>query len=907
MGASYDEMLRQWPQAGMKWLVETCKALLPEKYRHRPYRHPELKNGTGLLHTEDGLNAYMAAYGEMHVAKCKAALQNFPFDKLNGAIEIVDWGCGQGIGSLCVLKALTERDKLQWVKRVSLIEPSQAALGRAVANATAATGGGVTVAPFNFYLPGSADGDVIAGLDYSASNVIHVFSNILDVGDIDLAKLAGMVPRTGHQHYVLCMGPLNANAYRIDLFCKIFGVQTYFSDLEDSSYGRTSDTFYLYTCKTKCFSYDGSPLDPSVAAAYKAPVNRPVYSEYDPQLAVQNGIMSEDLKRLYLILLNKSGLTDDDFIILQPDIRGDRPDIVIVRPGKGVLLINLVEEDLNECKKKNDDTTTDKKDGGAMFDLEEIIVGGTDVVKSPLLAIKAYQENLLRLHLESMVEKIIADSSNWKMVQKMLLFTKNTQDEINDFFKDVKRHYTLCYGKEFFTNAKKQAGLLYASHMNEDNPLFDDKTLKSFLHIIRPNWHSYKEGKIINLSASQRSLAASVAGKRQKISGVAGSGKTQVLATRAVNAQIRTGKRVLILTYNKSLVNFMRYRLGEIRADFPWDKFVISYYHSFFRVQANSLKMHVGFSSYDDENFFKPVEDKTERFSAIFIDEVQDYLTQWLRILNDYFLEKGGEFVVFGDPKQNIFNRELDANGDIRLEFISGTWNHELKERQRFANPQLARLATTFQTEFYNSEFPADVFKDTLRQASVFNRMKYENLGYSDDIEEIGGAVRRVIEENKLIPKDTVILSQTKDILRDVEHHYLKWSEKLTTTTFSSLEQYKSLLELHGPKEKKEFESDNDAIENNKKLNFTTETDNLKMSTIHSFKGWESPNVIFILEPEISEPDGHSIPIRMKYTVKDIENAPELIYTAITRAKENLFIINLGNAKYHDFFASNTN
>ena len=79
MGA-YEEMLRGTPQLNVQEIVATCKALLPIEYKHRPYRHPELKNGIGLLLTEEGMNAYMAAYGEMHIAKCRAALQNFPFD-----------------------------------------------------------------------------------------------------------------------------------------------------------------------------------------------------------------------------------------------------------------------------------------------------------------------------------------------------------------------------------------------------------------------------------------------------------------------------------------------------------------------------------------------------------------------------------------------------------------------------------------------------------------------------------------------------------------------------------------------------------------------------------------------------------------------------------------------------------
>jgi hypothetical protein len=38
------------------------------------------------------------------------------------------------------------------------------------------------------------------------------------------------------------------------------------------------------------------------------------------------------------------------------------------------------------------------------------------------------------------------------------------------------------------------------------------------------------------------------------------------------------------------------------------------------------------------------------------------------------------------------------------------------------------------------------------------------------------------------------------------------------------------------------------------------------------------------------------------YGMHSHETTPALVYTAITRPKENLFILNLGNKKYHDFF-----
>ena len=41
--------------------------------------------------------------------------------------------------------------------------------------------------------------------------------------------------------------------------------------------------------------------------------------------------------------------------------------------------------------------------------------------------------------------------------------------------------------------------------------------------------------------------------------------------------------------------------------------------------------------------------------------------------------------------------------------------------------------------------------------------------------------------------------------------------------------------------------------------------------------------------------------------LKDTVNAPALVYTALSRAKCNLFILNLGNVNYHSFFASHIN
>jgi superfamily I DNA/RNA helicase len=95
-------------------------------------------------------------------------------------------------------------------------------------------------------------------------------------------------------------------------------------------------------------------------------------------------------------------------------------------------------------------------------------------------------------------------------------------------------------------------------------------------------------------------------------------------------------------------------------------------------------------------------------------------------------------------------------------------------------------------------------------------------------------------------------------------------------------------------------ESSIKAIRRTAKCHFTTDCSQIKFSTIHSFKGWESKTIIFLLQPDMQSDelyDGHDVNNR--------DNVPALIYTAITRAKGNLFIINLENKHYHTFFENN--
>lgn len=802
----YYEHIKAKASLSMQDVIETCRSLTPSDYKTRPYRFPDLHNGVALLDNEDALNCYIAAYGEMHMIKCRSALQNFPFDNISGSIEIVDWGCGQGIGSMCVVDCFKEHDLLQWLKQITLIEPSKFALERAEINLTIATNGAVCIQPIQNYLPGAGKENEIHELGYRYKNVIHIFSNILDIDSIDLGKLANIVSDKSRNNIILCIGPKNSNAYKIEQFCSIFGEQDYFSNVDDSQYGKTSDSFYTFTCKTKCFVYNGNPLNVNNIENIMVPdftdSKNTVYNEYDPRLAVQNGIISEELRLIYLYLLNQ--ISPNDIILIKQKIYGKKADLVLICEKKGILIINIC----NRFLTKSDvfDDVNEENDINPIEDENNIFI--KDIVETRL---EFFRQN------ELLFKKAEEDKKNYSLVKTAIFFTENTTEEIKEIFE------------------------------KEDT-------------------------KFISL------FSQSIAKRKQKISGVAGAGKTQVLATRAVNAQIRTGGNILILTYNKTLSNYLRYRINEVRADFYWNKLHISHYHHFFKEQAQTIGKHVYFNSFDDTYFFDGKENEIDHFDAIFIDEVQSYKSEWLQILYNKFLNENGEFVVFGDPKQNIYNREIDSNGDIRIGVIGGEWNRQLSKCHRFANNQLTSLAKKFQNDF--GFINADNFeKAELLQDGMFTCLKYMYNNSGINTNKLVQIISSILRIEGFDVNETVILGQNSIILKDIEYSYRKTTNEPTITTFIPIDEKNKLKD--------------DTV---KKLKFTMMDRGLKFSTIHSFQGWDAANVIILLQPE---GDGNG------YTINSSLNKPEVIYTAITRSKQNIVIINNGNTLYHNFFKRN--
>lgn len=158
--------------------------------------------------TEDAaIMCYLVAYGQMHQSKLKIAF-NAMLGKvrLPSRINIVDWGCGQGLGTLVLLDYLKETGYECLVDNVILIEPSSLALEYAhlyLSKKMSAQGTGIKVV--NKYFSDLESSDLQME---GESAVIHLYSNILDVEGIDIKDLALWLKCfRQRENYVVCASP----------------------------------------------------------------------------------------------------------------------------------------------------------------------------------------------------------------------------------------------------------------------------------------------------------------------------------------------------------------------------------------------------------------------------------------------------------------------------------------------------------------------------------------------------------------------------------------------------------------------------------------------------------------------------------------------------------------------------
>ena len=141
----------------------------------------------------------------MHEAKLQHAFEHLAIDFCShSSIDIIDYGCGQAFGIMCYADFLRENGIKQNIGTITLIEPSEICLKRAALHTQAFFPDTEIRTVCKFF-------DDLDATDLNcveSTPTLHIFSNVLDILDFDLERLASLISKQIKcYHQFVCVGP----------------------------------------------------------------------------------------------------------------------------------------------------------------------------------------------------------------------------------------------------------------------------------------------------------------------------------------------------------------------------------------------------------------------------------------------------------------------------------------------------------------------------------------------------------------------------------------------------------------------------------------------------------------------------------------------------------------------------
>ena len=579
-------------------------------------------------------------------------------------------------------------------------------------------------------------------------------------------------------------------------------------------------------------------------------------------------------------------LPDEWVIHTKPELRNrwgsnicpQTPDVVIANKRHGIMIIEIKDWQIDLPKYKSGEKINRK--GKKIWEVFIEDEKGTRTSNiNPVYKADGYRLRMID-GIHEIQEEIFNDKRKNILIKSGLYFHNIISSQKAKSFVGIPKYFNpdrcTVFGRDMLDkNVKIEQFIPLINnnikiHSNTD-------WLSKFKNWISPPLHISEGQNLISerdLNDKQKRYIISRPGVIQKLSGVAGSGKTRVIAIRAASLA-KLGKKILVICYNITLKNYLKKEIEGTKYDFDPTNIDIFYFHDFckaYREFRNIEYPDEGSMQKNDElEKEKIIRDKIENrnlsanYDAIIIDEGQDFKEIWFKLLRN-FLSQNGEMLIAFDDKQNIYSiKKFKISG-----VGSGRWG-VLNKGYRLLNEHINlvnKFSNEFLTDFKSDEENPIIETNTqhtlpFEPNSLSKWINVNNIVESRDM--VCEMLNHLDKNQKLDFSDTAILVPDHDEGINLREHILEYF-KNKNLKISDI-----------------FSKNPDRQRDAKKIFNVFDSDRrLKMSTINSFKGWERRNIIILIP------------------YKTDKNFDFKMYTSMTRVREKLIIINLSE-RYKNF------
>lgn len=592
-----------------------------------------------------------------------------------------------------------------------------------------------------------------------------------------------------------------------------------------------------------------------------------IFESFNP-----NDPRTEGEKYLLNVFCN-SPRFDGWMVFEQPHINSMKPDFILLNPELGIIIIEVKDWNLNLDVYEN---------GG--------YIRGTDgqiLKKNPINQVENYKKSILKSELTNSVHLAENFNNYYGCIETVVYFHGASKAQALAFCQR-ENTYTKIWtieDIEYINNKENQLRAFdhtYALAMKHskfnNNGLLEELVKELAMHLQYADYN-YERKQPYILKRSQIDLAELSPGSIRRWSGVAGSGKSLILAEKGAKA-LKENKRVLILTFNITLRHYLRDLCSQ---QFGPDKYAgerkklrrdltIIHFHELLKVIMTEHEIEVNFDD-DGQDFTEKWMNAINKYLTnnhqkdqfnydyILIDEGQDFKGEWIRFLKQFFTGKGEIFIVY-DKAQDLFEHgvwieDYEQIKNIGFKGRPGNLNYSY----RLPGMMVKKIRAVRQQLQINAE---DILVSLDEQISFLQKASWFNYKAN------------YITEKLLQLEDTINILRQSNGWEDIT---------ILTTNENTGAEIVEYFENKGVRTSHVYDlqrQGDNGRRRSEKWKFYGGTGRLKVSSYHSYKGWQTPNVVLVLDsPSTRYSNG-----QITYGASNFKSIKDALFISMSRVKE---------------------